>query len=127
MAVEKCSFVTITKSLKSSAKFIFTTLNVLFPLFHSIDDFHEAGTNKEGAHYKSDSFDLRTMRDYNVTTFTDDDGNEYKLECNERYYMPSEIDRLLKSLGYKKIDIFGAKIGAYSREDQLRTEDYERC
>jgi hypothetical protein len=31
----------------------------------------------------------------------------------------------LKSLGYKKIDIFGAKIGAYSREDQLTTEDYE--
>jgi len=114
-----------TKSLKSSAKFIFTTLNGLFPLFNSIDNFHETGTKEEGAQYKSDSFDLMTMRDYNVTTFTDDDGNEHKIECNERYYMPSEIKWLLKSLGFDKIDIFGAKIGAYSREDLLTTEDFE--
>ncbi|MBS3947735.1 MAG: class I SAM-dependent methyltransferase [Dethiobacter sp.] len=115
----------VTKSLKSSAKFIFTTLNGLFPLFNSIDDFLETGTNEAGAHYKSDGFDLMTMRDYNVTTFTDDDGNEHKIECSERYYMPSEINWLLKSLGYKKIDIFGAKIGEYSREDQLTSEDFE--
>jgi len=115
----------VTKSLKSSAKFIFTTLNGLFPLFHSIDDFHEAGANEVGAHYKSDGFDLMTMRDHNNTAFTDDDGNEYKLECNERYYLPSEITWLLTSLGYKKIEIFGAKIGAYSREDKLATTDYE--
>lgn len=115
----------VTKSLKSPAKFIFTTLNGLFPLFHSIDDFHEATANEEGAHYKSRGFDFMTMRDYNVTTFTDDDGNEHKIECNERYYMPSEIIWLLKSLGYKKIDIFGAKLGAFSREDRLTTEDYE--
>lgn len=115
----------VTKSLKSSSKFIFTTLNGLFPLFHSIDDFHETTTNEEGAHYKSHGFDLMTMRDYNVTTFIDDDGNEHKIECNERYYMPSEIDWLLKSLGFKKIDIFGAILGAFSREDRLTTEDYE--
>ena len=115
----------VTKSLKDSAKFIFTTLNGLFPLYHSIDDFHEATTNEEGAHYKSHGFDLMTMRDYNVTTFTDDDGNEHKIECNERYYMPSEITWLLKSLGFQKIDIFGAKLGAFSRDDRLTTEDYE--
>ena len=115
----------VTNSLKSSAKFIFTTLNGLFPLFHSVNDFHAKGTNKEGARYKSDSFDLMTMRDYNVTTFTDDDGNKYQLECNERYYMPSEINWLLKCLGFKKIDIFGAKLGAYSRGDKLATDDYE--
>ncbi|MBT9172629.1 MAG: Demethylrebeccamycin-D-glucose O-methyltransferase [Syntrophomonadaceae bacterium] len=113
------------KSLKSSAKFIFTTLNGLFPLYHSINDFHETGANEEGAHYKSDSFDLMTMRDYNVTTFTDDDGKVCELKCDERYYMPSEITWLLKSLGFKKIEIFGAKLGAYSREDQLTTADYE--
>ena len=114
-----------TKSLKRSAKFIFTTLNGLFPLFHSIDDFHGEGDKEEGAHYKSDGFDLMTMRDYNVTTFTDDDGNEIGLECNERHYMPSEINWLLKSLGFKKSDIYGAKLGAYSRDDKLTTEDYE--
>jgi hypothetical protein len=28
-------------------------------------------------------------------------------------------------LGFKKIDIFGAKLGAFSRNDKLTTEDYE--
>ncbi|MDD3670379.1 MAG: class I SAM-dependent methyltransferase [Sphaerochaetaceae bacterium] len=115
----------VTKSLKSSAKFIFTTLNGLFPLFNSIDDFHETGAKEEGSHYKSNSFDVMTMRDYNVTTFTDDDGYEHKIECNERYYMPSEIRWLLKSLGFDTIEIFGAKIGAFSREDQLTKDDFE--
>jgi hypothetical protein len=31
----------------------------------------------------------------------------------------------IKSLGFKKIEIFGAKLGAYSREDLLTTADYE--
>ncbi len=115
----------VTKSLKNSAKFMFTTLNGLFPLYHSINDFHASDSNEEGTHYKSESFDLITFRDYNITTFTDDDGNEHKLECNERYYVPSEITWQLKSLGFKKIEIFGAKIGAYSRENKLSTEDYE--
>ncbi|MFA5089745.1 MAG: class I SAM-dependent methyltransferase, partial [Candidatus Omnitrophota bacterium] len=32
---------------------------------------------------------------------------------------------LLKTLGYKRIDIFGAKLGAYSRNDKLTTDDFE--
>jgi hypothetical protein len=39
--------------------------------------------------------------------------------------VPSEITWLLKTLGYKKIDIFGAKLGASSRQDHLTTEDFE--
>lgn len=39
--------------------------------------------------------------------------------------MPSEITWLLKSLGYTKIEIFGAKLGAFSRGDKLSTEDFE--
>lgn len=35
----------VSNSLKSSAKFIFTTLNGLFPLYHSINDFHENTNN----------------------------------------------------------------------------------
>lgn len=66
-----------------------------------------------------------TFRDYNITTFADDEGNEHQLECNEIYYVPSEISWLLKSLVFKKIGIFGAKIGAYSREDKLTIEDYQ--
>ncbi|MDP2237380.1 MAG: hypothetical protein Q8J88_13190, partial [Bacteroidales bacterium] len=63
--------------------------------------------------------------DHNITTVEDDDGNLKELDCNERYYVPSEITWLLKSLGFKKIDIFGAKLGAFSRNDQLTTEDFE--
>jgi hypothetical protein len=32
---------------------------------------------------------------------------------------------MLKSLGFTKIDIFGAKLGAFSRDDLLTTEDFE--
>ena len=39
--------------------------------------------------------------------------------------MPSEITWLLKTLGYKTVDIFGAKLGAFSRKDKLTTEDFE--
>ncbi len=119
----------VANSLKDKAKFIFTTLNGLFPLYNSIDEFHEnteLTERQEGnAAYKSTSFDLMTFRDYNITTFTDDDGKEHKLECNERYYLPCEITWLLKTLGFTKIEIFGAKLGAFSREDKLKTEDYE--
>jgi len=38
-------------------------------------------------------------------------------------YVPSEITWLLKTLGFKKIDIYGAKLGAFSRNDKLTTED----
>lgn len=115
----------VSKSLKNKSKIIFTTLNGLFPLFNSIDDFHEGIHEGEEAQYKSNHFDLMTMRDYNTTTFTDDDGNEYQLDCNERYYIPSEITWLLKSLGFSKVEIFGAKLGAYSRNDELTKEDFE--
>jgi len=39
--------------------------------------------------------------------------------------VPSEITWILKTLGYKKIDIFGAKLGAFSRKDKLTPEDFE--
>jgi SAM-dependent methyltransferase len=115
----------VTSSLKNRGRFIFTTLNGLFPLYHSMEDFHES-TKKEGsAGYISRTFDLMTFRDHNVTTFEDDDGNVIHLDCNERYYVPSEITWLLKSLGYNDIGIYGAKLGAFSRGDKLTTADFE--
>lgn len=115
----------VTKSLKENGKLIFTTLNGLFPLYHSVEEFC-ASTSEEGnATYRSNTFDLMTFRDHNVTEFEDDSGNKKTLECNERYYVPCEITWLLKSLGYRKIDIFGAKLGEFSRNDKLTTEDFE--
>ena len=66
-----------------------------------------------------------TFRDFNITTVEDDSGNINELECNERYYIPPEITWLLKSLGFKKIGIYGAKLGAFSRDDKLTKDDFE--
>lgn len=115
----------VTKSLKQKGKFIFTTLNGLFPLCHSIEKFMKESSQGDSANYSNNRFDMMTFRDHNITEFTDDSGNKKILDSNERYYIPSEITWLLKSLGYKKTDIFGAKLGAFSRNDILRTEDYE--
>lgn len=115
----------VTKSLKKQGKFIFTTLNGLFPLYHSVEEFCATTTVNGNATYRSNTFDLMTFRDHNITEIEDDSGNKKTLECNERYYVPSEITWLLKSLGYKKIDIFGAKLGAFSRQDKLTTKDFE--
>jgi 2-polyprenyl-3-methyl-5-hydroxy-6-metoxy-1,4-benzoquinol methylase len=115
----------VTKSLKPQAKLIFTTLNGLFPLYHSVEEFCASMTGEGNATYRSNSFDLMTFRDHNITEVEDDSGNKLTLDCNERYYVPSEITWLLKSLGYKVIDILGARLGAFSREHKLTTEDYE--
>jgi SAM-dependent methyltransferase len=112
-------------ALKAKGKLIFTTLNGLFPLFHSVKDFLASTTAKGNATCDQNNFDLMTFRDYNITKITDDSGVKKELECNERYYVPSEITWLLKSLVFKNIDLFGAKLGAFSRNDKLTTEDYE--
>jgi len=115
----------VTKALKKNGKFIFTTLNGLFPLYHSVEEFTSSTDTEGNATYSSNTFDLMTFRDHNITQIEDDSGNKKSLECNERFYVPSEITWLLKSLKYRTIDIFGAKLGAFSRNDKLTTEDFE--
>ena len=114
-----------SKALKDKSKFIFTTLNGLFPLFHSINEFHAQEVIEGNTTFDSKNFDLMTFRDYNIIKVVDDNGVEKELECNERYYVPSEITWLLKTLGFSKIEIFGAKLGAFSRNDKLTTKDFE--
>ena len=114
-----------TNALNDKGKLIFTTLNGLFPLFHSVNDFYKSAQKEGQSQCKECSFDLMTFRDHNTAVFEDDSGNKKELQCNERYYVPSEITWLLKSLGFKKIEIFGAKLGAYSRNDKLTTDDFE--
>lgn len=112
-------------SLRSGGKLVMTTLNGLFPLFHSVKEFFEKGAADGHATYSDNTFDLMTFRDHNITTVKDDSGNDVRLECNERYYVPSEMTWLLRSLGFANVEIFGAKLGDYSRDHQLTTEDYE--
>ena len=113
------------RALKDNGKLIFTTLNGLFPLFHSVNEFYESEQKEGQSQCKECSFDLMTFRDYNTVVIEDDSGKKRELKCNERYYVPSEITWLLKTLGYKKIDIFGSKLGAFSRNDALTTKDFE--
>jgi 2-polyprenyl-3-methyl-5-hydroxy-6-metoxy-1,4-benzoquinol methylase len=115
----------VTKALKPHAKFIFTTSNGLFPLYHSVDEFLSSAVEDGNSLCKNNSFDLMTFRGNSIVAFEDDSGNKKTLACNERYYVPSEITWMLKSLGYNSIDIFGARLGEFSREHQLKTEDYE--
>lgn len=112
-------------ALKPGGKFIFTTLNGLFPLFHSVKDFLASKAQEGSAAYSGNTFDLMTFREKNVTVFEDDLGHKKELACDERYYIPSEITWLLSSLKFKNIAIHGATLGAYSRQDQLTTEDFE--
>ncbi len=110
-------------SLNDKGKLIFTTLNGLFPLFHSVREFLNAA--ELSGETGPDNFDLLTFRQHSIYETTDDKGMRKVLTCNERYYGPSEITWMLTSLGFKSISICGCKLGAFSRGDKLTTEDFE--
>ncbi len=112
-----------SQALKKNGKLIFTTLNGLYPLFHSLENFIHSNSSIQNNNHNR--FDLMTLRDKYQLEIEDDDDNKIILNCNERYYVPSEITWLLKSLGFNEIGIYGCQLGAFSRNDQLTTEDYE--
>jgi len=112
------------RSLNKKGKLIFTTLNGLFPLFHSVKDFINSNSTSQNKS-EENTFDLMTFRDIHQMEIEGDDGTKMNLNCNERYYVPSEITWLLKSIDFNKIDIYGCKLGEFSRNDPLSTEDYE--
>ena len=113
------------RALKPAGKLVFTTLNGLFPLFHSVKDFLAAAAHEGNAAFSRNTFDLMTFREHSTMVVRDDLGNEKELQCNERYYVPSEITWMLQSLHFAAIEIFGAKLGAFSRNDKLTTGDFE--
>lgn len=109
------------RALKPGGKLIFTTLSGLFPLVHSTEKFlSEGGLNAQDFH-----FDLMTLREASTIEVVDDSGKKKTIRCVDRYYMPSEITWYLESLGFKNIGIHGCKLGAFSRDDALTTEDFE--
>ncbi|MFN8206099.1 MAG: class I SAM-dependent methyltransferase [Bacteroidales bacterium] len=112
-------------ALKPCGKLIFTTLNGLFPLFHSVKDFLESNKGTSPVTNLANNFDLMTFRDHSTITLDDDSGTPMELQCNERYYVPSEIRWLLESLGFNNIHIGNARLGAFSRQNPLTTEDFE--
>lgn len=107
--------------LNAKGKFIFTCLNALFPLYHSVKDLIDEGTT--GVH--NGKFDIMQFREFSDYDVKDDDGKSMALKCNERYYAPSEIRFMLSLLGFTKIEIFGCGIGNFKRNRLLETNDYE--
>ncbi len=110
-------------SLKDNGKFIFTCLNALFPLYHSVKDF--LNENSDESVTKQLTFDLETYREHSTLDFVDDSGEKKTIICNERYFTPSEITWYLKTLNFKKIDIYGCDTGDFTRAKKLTTDDFE--
>lgn len=99
-------------AMKEKGLFVFTCLNALFPLFHSVKDFMDQGS---GANFSLLTFDWLTFREHTNVEMTDDDGHSFFLNTNERYYAPSEITWMLKSLGLDEVEIYGGEVGNFSR------------
>ena len=111
------------KALKPNGLFIFTALNALYPLYHSVKELMDDNLNS--GQTEAHRFDLKTFRESSIFKIEDDLGNKKTINCNERYYAPSEISWLLQTLKFKKIEIFGANLGAFSRQDSLSPDNYE--
>ena len=112
-------------SLANGGKLIFTTLNGLFPIYNSVQDFLNSEKEKGSASHENLKFNLMTFRETAEIAMFDDDGTEKPLQTNERWYMPVEITWLLKTLSFKQIDIYGAHLGEFSREHELTVKDFE--
>lgn len=110
-------------ALAPGGKLVLTTLNGLFPLFHSVKEFINAGSSggESGGH----SFDLMTFRDLSTYETADDSGRKMKLSCSERYYVPPEMTWLLKQAGFRRSEIFGCDTGDWRREKKLTHEHFE--
>ncbi len=111
-------------ALRPGGKLLLTTMSALFPLFHSVKEFLDAGASGTVAIDKP-SFDLLTFRQRLELTFTDDAGQSQAIKTDERYYTPPEMSWLLKTAGFAQVDIFGCRLGQFSRQHVLTPDDFE--
>jgi hypothetical protein len=111
------------RALKPGGTFIVTTLNAFYPLTHSLEEFINSSTVEETS--SGHAFDIMTLRDISTFEVKDDNGYTRTLHCNERYYLPSEIIWMLKSLHFSKIEIFGCQVGNFTRSIPLTPNEFE--
>ncbi len=110
-------------ALRPGGKLMLTALSALFPLFHSVKDFLAA--EESASTFGTLTFDLTTFRERIKMTFEDDDGQSHTIEADERHYTPAELSWLLKTAGFATVDIFGARLGQFSRDHALTPDDFE--
>lgn len=111
------------RALRPGGKLVLTTLNGLFPLHRSVGQFENQGLNETST--AGHDFDLLTFRMRSRVKTRDREKRPIEIECDERWYVPSEIAWLLKQAGFASVEIFGAKLGAFSRADVLTPDDFE--
>ena len=111
------------RALAPGAPFILTTLNALFPLYHSVKEFLDQ--HPSGVTTQAGTFDLLTFRDRATVAVTDDSGRTRTLATDERFYAPSEIAWLLASAGFTGIEIRGCDTGVFDRNRPLTPDDFE--
>jgi SAM-dependent methyltransferase len=99
----------IHRALREGGKFILTTLHTAYALTHQLGG----------------EFDIVTSREKYTIQTTDDQGNAKKFVCEDRYYICSEVNWLLKTVGFRKTEFFGCKLGAFSRELKPSKDDFE--
>jgi hypothetical protein len=110
-------------ALRPGGKLILTTLNGLFPLRRSVGKFENE--NMVEANSAGHDFDLLTFRMRSRLKTIDQRGRPIELDCDERWYIPSELRWLLKQAGFGAVEFFGARLGAFSRGDALTADDFE--
>ncbi|MGZ5498548.1 MAG: class I SAM-dependent methyltransferase [Candidatus Aminicenantales bacterium] len=111
------------RALRPGGKLVMTTLNGLFPLHRSVGQFEKDGLGEAAS--EGHAFDLMTFRMRSRLTTPDDQGRPIEIDCDERCYIPSELTGLLRQAGFAPVEIFGAKLGAFSRSDVLTPDDFE--
>ena len=96
------------QALKSNGKLILTVLNAYKQIIE-----------------ENENLDLETLREQFQLNIVDDLGNEKEIIGEQRYYVPSEIKRRLKSIGFKDINIYGCELGNFSKDRKINKKDME--
>ena len=99
----------IHRAMKPDAKLIMTCGNALYQIVNS----------------KGDKFDLLTFRESCKLESIDDYGNIRELDCNQRYYAPTELRYIMTSIGFNVIGIYNSELGNYSRDTKLTKDAFE--
>jgi len=98
-----------SKALKKGGKFILTTPSAVYALTHKLEG----------------EFDIVTFREEFKLEAFDGSGNKKTIDCESRRYTYTEIDYLLRQIGFKRVEFLGFKLGAFSREREPSKDDYE--